>query len=113
MTRTEIAELLFSADDALNWDDLHEHCPEDLALKFGLTEADANLAYLAIQGQTDGRRSECYATDKYKEPGCSWSFNDCLAEAVHEGFDGWEPDERLVIAAFLADMGLAVNKANQ
>ncbi len=113
MTRTEIAELLFSADESLNWDDLHECGPEDLAGKFGLTEADANLVYLAIQGQTDGRRSECYATDSRKEPGSTWSLNDVLAEAIHQGFDGWEPDERLVIAAFLADLGLAVSESNR
>jgi hypothetical protein len=79
-------------------EDRSEYQPEDLAAMYGLGPTGATNLYRLIQGT--------FATDT-----SPWDSldpvvlkRDVMDEAIHQGLDGWEPHEKVIIELFLQDL---------
>ena len=88
-------------DHFSNRDDLKEYDGEDLMGRYGVSEEDAGILWLVIQAQTDNRRTIDSVAD-------GKMVAEQIREAQHQSFDGWTTSQRLVIEAFLSDIGWAV-----
>lgn len=99
MNRLEIIWDDLENDPDTNWDDLYEHQPEDLQMKFDLDEQDASILWMNIQSLCDSRRN----VGSFRPSTVGHMIN----EAVHQGLDAWTIGQGMVIKAFLSDIAWA------
>ena len=71
----------------------------DLQMYYDLTETEARLLFLVIKGREEKVNCAYSLTEAHGN-----ALVEMVTEAIHQGLDGWEPDERIVIEAFLADL---------
>ena len=83
-------------DDVL--EDRREYDKEMIRTGYDLNKYDGEMLYNLIQGNFRPNWDKYTAKEVY----------DMIGEAEHEGFDGWSESDRVVIMAFLADIGLAL-----
>ena len=94
-----IYKIYTDAVDSDGLDDLHEYDKQALMDRFELSNDEATLLYLMVQGATNLDYSYMH-TDATR-------FDETIQEALHQNLDGWTDSDKAVIIAFLADVSFA------
>jgi len=97
--RDETYKIYREIIDKYQVNDRREYDEDQLETMYGLGKEGSKHLWLLIQSVTN----DDYVIGN-KDP---VKVTECLAEAVHEGLEGWSDPDKAVILAFLADTALA------
>ncbi len=100
-----LSEILTDIIEKDLWDDRREYDQCDLKRAYDLNDHDANTLYKVIQGETDLQCNIAHQT-LYK---AKWILEQ-IQIADHDGYNGFNEEEQVIIKAFLSDICSAANK---
>lgn len=105
MTKQTIGQIWKDIVDHDLLDDRFEYDPDELAMSYALDKDDSMVLWLAIQGTQDPDRS----IDQQRPE----AIIEALVEADHQDLDGWTDDHKVVIRAFMSDIGIAAHNTEE
>lgn len=90
-----------------SYDDIKDHTYQQLMERFGLEQNEGfNLNRIIIE-KTEPDGNVYHFKSEQAVP-----FLEMVQEAIHQGFDGWDEYDQIVIRAFLADIAYAMTLTN-
>lgn len=105
----EVCEQLDEDEELFN--DRREYTVEDLARAYSVPEEEAVLIFNWIQSRVNPRYS-VYGNGADFTKG-SEELGNMIKESLHQGLDGWSAYQKVVIEAYLADIGLAISNSKE
>jgi hypothetical protein len=91
-------------------EDRREYEKDQLQKMYNLTETEADQLYRLVQGEftdkTSLYRSNWTETQQNMEDAVLLA--ETISESIHQGYDGWSDEEKVVIQLYLNDIGVAL-----
>jgi len=104
-SRSRAVQVIYDMEHDESFDcEAHEAMSkEQLQERYDLEDDDASVLWLGLHWSDPNRG--LYGLKDHN----SHLLSETVTEAMHQGLDGWSPEDLFVIKAFLSDIGYAVH----